>query len=164
MRIPSHSHQPYSASYFKASPRALKDQESDAGKAQQIEVTAETTSVKITSGHDLTRMSSADMLGLASSFHEQGNIQDFLTLAVLSANAALEDHPDPYVRQTWTTPRNEDGTFNLLAELQAEPKNSTGSLELDAENKAAREHLLNTILSLSAKTVTVEQTNINIKA
>lgn len=154
MQIPSHFRQPHSASYFKKNAREPMDQENNTGRAQQIEVTAETTSAKITSGHDLTRMSSADMLGLASSFHEQGNIQDFLSLAVFSARAALEDHPDPYVRQTWTTPRNEDGTFNLLAELQAEPKNRTGSFELDAQNKAEREHLLNTLLSLSAKTIT----------
>lgn len=164
MQISSHFGQPYSASYFEKNARALMDQEDNTDSVQQIEVTAETTSVKITSGHDLTRMSSADMLTLASSFHEQGNIQDFLSLAVFSARAALEDHPDPYVHQTWTTPRNEDGTFNLLAEIQAEPKNRTGSLELDAQNKAEREHLLNTLLSLSAKTITMEHTTINIKA
>jgi len=164
MQIPSHFGQPYRASYFGENARALMDQEDNTESVQQIAVTAETTSVKITSGHDLTRMSSADMLALASSFHEQGNIQDFLSLTVFSARAALEDSPDQYVHQTWTTPRNEDGTFNLLAELQAEPKNKTGSLKLDAQNKADREHLLNTLLSLSAKAITMEHTTINIKA
>ncbi|WP_320043855.1 hypothetical protein [uncultured Desulfobacter sp.] len=90
MQIPSHFRQPHSASYFKKNAREPMDQENNTGRAQQIEVTAETTSVKITSGHDLTRMSSADMLGLANSFHEQGNIQDFLSLAVFSARAALD--------------------------------------------------------------------------
>ena len=37
------------------------EQKNNTGRAQQIEVTAETTSVEITSGHDLTRMSSADL-------------------------------------------------------------------------------------------------------
>jgi len=69
MQIPSHFGQPHSASYFEKNARALMDQEDNTGRVQQIEVTAETTSVKITSGHDLTRMSSADMLALASSFH-----------------------------------------------------------------------------------------------
>ena len=164
MQIPSHFGHPYRASYSGENARARMDQEDNTGSVRQIEVTAETTSVKITSGHNLTRMSSADMLALASPFHEQGNIQDFLSLAVFSARAALEDHPDPYVRHTWTTPRNEDGSFNLLAELQAEPEIRTGSFELDAQNKAEREHLLNTLLSLSAKTITMEHTVISIKA
>ena len=130
---------------------------------QQTEVVVKTGSVKISSGYDLTNMTSEGMLSLAKSFYEKGNIQDFLSLAVYSARAALEDHPDPYVTRTWTTPRNENGTFNLLAEIQATPKYSTGSSVSDAQNKDDRKHLLNTLLSLPVQTTTIEWSSINIK-
>ncbi|WP_022667222.1 hypothetical protein [Desulfospira joergensenii] len=156
------SGQTYRNSIFTLQDQVSTQRANSIGDAQQTEVIVETKSVKITSGYDLTNMTSGDMLGLAKSFYEEGNTQDFLSLTVFSARAALEDHPDAYVTKTWTTPRNKNGTFNLLAEIQATPKYATGSPELDAENKVDREHLLNTLLSLPVQTTIIEQSSINI--
>jgi hypothetical protein len=162
MQISAISQQTYRASFLKTQEQISTERDSNIAKTQQTEVVVKTGSVKISSGYDLTNMTSEDMLGLAKSFHEEGNIQDFLSLAVYSARAALEDHPDKYVARTWTTPRNENGTFNLLAEIQATPKYSTGSPVLDAENEDDRKHLLNTLLSLPVQKTSIEWSSINI--
>lgn len=157
------SRQTYGGSFFTAPDQgSIPRQANHMADMKKTDVTVEKESVKISTGYDFTQMTSGEMLDLAKSFYEDGNTQDFLSMAVFSARAALEDHPDPYVAKTWTSPRNENGTFNLLAELQATPESSTGSPDLDAENKADREHLLNTLLSLPAQTTTMEHTSIHI--
>lgn len=163
MQISDISRQIHSASFFKAQDHILTKQGSNVVGGQRTEVAEKTESLKTSSAYDLADMTSEDMLGLAKSFYEEGNSQDFLCLAVYSARAALEEHPDLNVSRTWTTPRNENGSFDLLAEIQATPKYSSGSPYLDAENEADREHLLNTLLSLPIQTITIGQSSINIK-
>lgn len=165
MQLSVISQQTQSDPFFKTQNRVSAKQESNAAESQQGTFVAKTKSVNDSSGYDLTNMTSGDMLDLAKSFYREGNSQDFLSLAVYSARAALEDHPDSNVAKTWTTPRNKNGTFDLLAEIQATPKYSTGSSDLDSENEADRKHLLNTLLSLPSQTATIKQSSIiNIEA
>ena len=164
MQVSATSQRTFSASFFTTQAQIPFKHDGVAAETQQTEVVAKTESAKIVLGYDLADMTSDDMLGLAKSFYNEGNMRDFLSLAVYSARAALEDHPDPYVTRTWTTPRNKNGTFNLLSEIQATPKYSTGSSVLDAENEDDREHLLKTLLSLPEIIATIEQTSIKIKA
>lgn len=162
MQTSTISQHTYSAPYGNAQGRIQTKQEGTRAETQHIKVTSRTQSVIITSEYDLTNMTSEDMLSLARSFYEEGNKQDFLSMAVYSARAALEDHPDPFVAHTWTTPRNENGTFNVLAEIQATPKYATGSSHFDAENKADREHLLHTLLTLPSRSTTIAQSSMHI--
>jgi len=137
-----------------------RDNPKAAQQAAQVGITRET--IEVRAGHDLTQMTSGDMLALASSFHREGNIQDFLTLAVFSAQAALEDHPDELVQHTWQTSRNENGTFNLLAEIQARASNSTGIPEYEDQRQTDRKHLLETLLSIPTSVTKIERTTIDI--
>lgn len=163
MQVSNVSQQMYSASAYKKQDHAKIQQDKTGTGPQTAEVISSTVSAEIRSGYDLTRMTSQDMLALANSFHKEGNIRDFLTLAVFSARAALEDHPDPAVRHTWVTPRNKDGTFNLLAEIQAPKPYSTGSPEFDKKQQENHQHLLDTLLALPAGITKIERSTIGIK-
>ena len=163
MLISNISQQPYDASINKKRNEEGTKQDAGAKAAQTARVEAATESVDIRSGYDLTKMTSDDMLALANSLHNEGNNQAFLTLAVLSARAALEDHPDPLVSHTWVTPRNEDGTFNLLAEIMSPIHVSTGSSEHDKEQLGDLQNLLDSLLSLPDNVIKMESTSIDIK-
>ncbi len=133
-----------------------------AAEQQTAAVSISSEAAEVCMGHDFTHMSSSDMLAMANSLHREGNIQDFLTMAVFSAQAALEDHPDGAVGRSWNTPRNADGTFDLLAEIQSRTPKSLGVPEYEKERQDDQQHLLATLLAMPKSVIKIETSLIDI--
>jgi hypothetical protein len=164
MQVSNISQQAYGSSVYEKQVLGKVKQDKNTIEPQKTQITARTKSLEISSEYDLTNMTSDEMLGLAASFFDEGNIRDFMTLAAFSARAAFEDHPDPSVKHTWQTPRNNNGTFDLLAEVQAPNTYSTGSSMLDEERQTNYQRLLDTLLSLPVRSAKIEKSSIDIKS